>query len=193
MYRLKSWVERVAQKPYASAALFAVAFVESSSFPIPPDVLLIALGVSRPRRSLVYAAVCTAGSIGGAFLGYYIGYALFESVGQRLVDLYGFHDNFDHVLRLYHDNAWTAIILAGFTPIPFMVFTIAAGFKETIALQSLALACLVGRSTRFFLVGGLLYVFGPRIKEYLDAHLQGLTLAMGVLFLLGILAVKYLL
>jgi membrane protein YqaA with SNARE-associated domain len=193
LYRLKAWVESFAQKPYALVALFLTAFVESSFFPIPPDVLLIALGILRPRRSVLYALVCTAGSVVGALLGYYIGYALFETVGQHIVDFYGFHDKFDAVLQLYRENAWTAIILAGFTPIPFKVFTIAAGFKETISLQTLVLASLVGRSARFLLVGTLLFLFGPSMKEYLDRNLEKLTLILGILFILGILTIKWLL
>ena len=191
LHRLKNWVESFAQRPYALWALFFTAFVESSFFPIPPDVLLIALCVASPRRSFIYALVCTAGSVTGAFLGYYIGYAFFETIGQKIVNFYGFHDQFERVLVLYRENAWTAILLAGFTPVPYKVFTIAAGFKETIDLGTLALASLVGRSMRFFLVGGLLFFFGPKMKYYLDTHLEKLTLALGVLFILGILAIKY--
>lgn len=193
LYRLKAWVEGFAAKPYATWALFGIAFVESSFFPIPPDVLLIALAVALPRRSFWYAAVCTAGSVCGAFLGYYIGYAFFEGVGSRIVAFYGFTDQFHMVLGKYRENAWTAIIIAGFTPIPYKVFTIAAGFERTIDLTTLALASLVGRASRFFLVGGLLYVFGPKMKEYLDKYLERLTIALGVLFILGILTIKYLL
>ena len=191
LYKLKAWVESFAAKPYATWALFGIAFAESSFFPIPPDVLLIALGVAQPRRAFWFALVCTAGSVAGAFLGYYIGYAFFDTIGARIVSFYGFADQFQMVLDKYRENAWTAIFIAGFTPIPYKVFTIAAGFQETIDLTTLALASLVGRASRFFLVGGLLFAFGPKMKEYLDKYLERLTLALGVLFVLGILAVKY--
>lgn len=193
LYKLKAWVESFAQKPYATWALFWIAFVESSFFPIPPDVLLIALSVTRPKRSFWYAAVCTAGSVSGAFLGYYIGYAFFETIGSRIVAFYGFTDQFQTVLDKYRENAWLSIFVAGFTPIPYKVFTIAAGFKETIDLTTLALASLLGRSSRFCLVGGMLYLFGPKMKEYLDKYLERLTLALGILFVLGILTIKFLL
>ncbi len=193
LYRTKDWVESFARKPYALWALFFIAFVESSFFPIPPDVLLIALAVANPKQSFKFAAICTAGSVSGAFLGYYIGYAFFESIGSRIVDFYGFSDQFQFVLDKYRENAWFAIIFAGFTPIPYKVFTIAAGFNETIDLGTLAFASLVGRASRFFLVGGLLFVFGPRMKEYLDRYLGRLTLALGLLFILGIITVKWLL
>jgi len=193
LYRTKDWVESFARKPYALWALFFIAFVESSFFPIPPDVLLIALAVANPKQSFKFAAICTAGSVSGAFLGYYIGYAFFESIGSRIVDFYGFSDQFQFVLDKYRENAWFAIIFAGFTPIPYKVFTIAAGFNETIDLGTLAFASLVGRASRFFLVGALLFVFGPRMKEYLDRYLGRLTLALGLLFILGIITVKWLL
>lgn len=192
LYRLKAWVEGFAAKPNASAWLFGIAFVESSFFPIPPDVLLIALSVAEPKKAFRFAAICTAGSVAGAFLGYYIGYAFFEAIGSRIVAFYGFADQFHLVLEKYRENAWLAIIVAGFTPIPYKVFTIAAGFNLTIDLATLAGASVVGRASRFFLVGGLLYVFGPRIKGYLDKHLEKLTLILGLLFIGGILAVKYL-
>jgi membrane protein YqaA with SNARE-associated domain len=193
LHRLKDWVESFARRPYALWALFVIAFVESSFFPIPPDVLLIALAVTNPKRSFLYAAICTAGSVIGGFLGYYIGYALFETIGQQIIDFYGFGETFQIVLDKYRENAWMAIFIAGFTPIPYKVFTIAAGFKETIDLTTLALASLVGRSSRFFLVGGLLFFFGPKMKEFLDNHLEKLTLILGILFILGILTVKWLL
>jgi membrane protein YqaA with SNARE-associated domain len=193
LYRTKDWVESFAQKPYALWALFFIAFVESSFFPIPPDVLLIALAVANPKQSFKFAAICTAGSVSGAFLGYYIGYAFFESVGSHIVDFYGFTDKFQFVLDKYRENAWLAIIFAGFTPIPYKVFTIAAGFNKTIDLGTLALASLIGRAARFFLVGALLYAFGARMKEYLDRYLERLTLALGLLFVLGIITVKWLL
>jgi len=191
--RLQDWTLHWINTPYATPALFAVAFAEASFFPIPPDVLLIALSVARPKRSFWYAAVCTAGSVTGAFLGYYIGYAFFETIGSRIVAFYGFTDQFQIVLDKYRENAWLAIFVAGFTPIPYKVFTIAAGFKETIDLTTLALASLVGRASRFFLVGGLLYLFGATMKEYLDKYLERLTLALGILFILGILTIKWLL
>ncbi len=192
LYRIKAWVEGFAKKPNALWALFLIAFVESSFFPIPPDVLLIALAVANPRRSFFYSAICTAGSVSGAFLGYYIGYAFYETIGSRIVELYGFSDQFQLILDKYRENAWLAIFVAGFTPIPFKVFTIAAGFKQTIDLVTLGLASLVGRGVRFFLVGALLFLFGPKMKEYIDKHLERLTVALGLLFVLGILTMKWL-
>jgi membrane protein YqaA with SNARE-associated domain len=193
LYRLKDWVESFAAKPYALWALFVIAFVESSFFPIPPDVLLIALCVANPRQSFKFALICTLGSVSGAFLGYYIGYAFFETIGSKIVDFYGMGEKFQMVLDKYRENAWTALIVAGFTPIPYKVFTIAAGFRETIDLTTLALASLVGRAARFFLVGGLLFVFGPKMKEWLDKYLERMTIALAILFVAGIMIIKWVL
>lgn len=193
LYRLKDWVESFAAKPYALWALFFIAFVESSFFPIPPDVLLIALCVANPRQSFKFALICTLGSVSGAFLGYYIGYAFFETVGSKIVAFYGMEEKFQMVLDKYRENAWTTIIVAGFTPIPYKVFTIAAGFKETIDLTTLALASLVGRASRFFLVGGLLFIFGPKMKEWLDKYLERMTIALAILFVAGIMIIRWVL
>jgi len=190
---LKGWVESFAQKPHALWTLFLIAFVESSLFPIPPDVLLVALAVSNPRKSFLYATVCVAGSVSGAFLGYYIGYELFETIGSRILEFYGFSGQFQAVLDKFRENAWLTIFIAGFTPIPFMVFTIAAGFRHTIDLTTLGLASLVGRGVRFFLVGSILHFFGPKMKEYIHRYLGRLTLVFGVLFVAGILLVNWLL
>jgi membrane protein YqaA with SNARE-associated domain len=193
LYRIKAWVEAFAGKRHALWALFLIAFVESSFFPIPPDVLLIALAVSKPKRAFLYAGICMAGSVAGAFLGYYIGFAFFEAIGSRILEFYGVADKFQVVLDQYRENAWLTIFVAGFTPVPYKVFTIAAGFNQTIDLTTLALASIVGRGARFFLVGGLLYMFGPSMKAYLDENLGKLTLILGILFVIGIVAVRWLL
>ncbi|MFN0157854.1 MAG: YqaA family protein [Bacteroidota bacterium] len=191
LHRMKTWVEGFAQSPNASLWLFLVAFVEASLFPIPPDVLLIALCVANPRQSFKFAAICAIGSVAGSLLGYYIGYAFFETAGSQIIAFYGLTDSFQLVLDKYRGNAWLVIFVAGFTPIPYMLFTVAAGFNQTLDLMTLGLASLVGRSFRFLLVGALLFVFRERMKEYLDNHLVKFTIAMGAFFVAGIILVKY--
>jgi len=191
--KLKEWVEQFAQKPYALWALFFIAFIEASFFPIPPDVLLIALGVATPRRSFRYALVCTAGSVVGAYLGYFIGYALFETVGRPILMFYGVLGQFESILQKYHENGVLALFIAGFTPIPYKVFTIAAGFNSTLDLWTLTVGSFIGRSSRFFLVGALLFLYGGNVKTFLDKYFDKLSLAFVALFILGIIAVKWLL
>jgi membrane protein YqaA with SNARE-associated domain len=190
--RLKEWVESFAAKPYALWALFAIAFIEASFFPIPPDALLLALAVLYPKRSYTFALVCTAGSVLGAFLGYYIGYAFFELIGSRILEFYGAMEHFDVVLEKYREHGFIAIVLAGFTPIPFKVFTIAAGFNTTIPLGTLAVASLIGRSLRFFLVATFFYFLGAQIKVYIDRYFDVLAIAFMVLLIGGFIVVRYL-
>jgi membrane protein YqaA with SNARE-associated domain len=189
---LKEWVESFASKPYALWALFFIAFVEASFFPIPPDALLLALAVLYPKRSYTYAAVCAVGSVLGAFLGYYIGYAFFELIGSRILEFYGAIEQFETVLEKYREHGFLAIVLAGFTPIPFKVFTIAAGFRETIPLGTLALASLVGRSLRFFLVATFFYYLGPTIKVYIDRYFDIFAIAFMVLLIGGFILIRFL-
>jgi membrane protein YqaA with SNARE-associated domain len=188
--RLKEWVESFAGRPSARWSLFAIAFVESSFFPIPPDVLLIAMGVSQPKKSFQYALICTAGSVVGAFLGYFIGYALFETIGKPILEFYGVLNQFEAVLRNYRENGILALFIAGFTPIPFKLFTIAAGFDQTLSLTTLAIGSIIGRSSRFFLVGALLHHFGTPIKTFLDKYFDKLSLAFVALLILGFLSIK---
>jgi len=189
--RLKAWVEAFAEKPYALTALFVLAFVEASFFPVPPDVLLIALAVSQPKRSFRYATICTIGSVMGAFLGYYIGYAFFETMAKPILNFYHAMGSFQVVLDKYRENAFTAIVIAGFTPIPYKVFTIAAGFDRTVSLATLALASLVGRSGRFFLVAWLISMFGPTVKTYIDRYFDLLSLVLILLLILGFVAIRW--
>jgi membrane protein YqaA with SNARE-associated domain len=187
------WVEGFAQKRHALWALWAIAFIESSFFPIPPDVLLIALGVTTPKKSFRYALICTIGSVMGAYLGYLIGYAFFETIGKPILNFYGVLHQFEVVLQKYHENGILALFIAGFTPIPFKLFTIAAGFNQTLDLWTLTVGSIIGRLSRFFLVGAMLYLFGASVKVFIDKYFDKLSLAFVALFILGILAVKWLL
>ncbi len=190
--RLYDWVLHWAETPYAGWALFLLSFAEASFFPIPPDVLLIALCVAKPPKAFKYALLCSVGSLLGGCLGYLIGYGFMAGVGQKIVNVYGFADKVDYIQSLYQQyDAW-AVGIAGFTPIPYKVFTIAAGmFKINFAV--FVLASLVSRSARFFLVGGLIFKFGPGIQSTIDRYFDKLALAFVVLLVLGFAVVKWVL
>jgi membrane protein YqaA with SNARE-associated domain len=191
--RLYRWVLGWACHPGGVWALFAIAFAESSFFPIPPDVLQVALSVGRPRRSFWFAAVSSAGSVLGGVLGYVIGYALFESVGRPILDLYGLQASFEAVGGYYGENAFLWIFLAALTPIPYKVFTIAAGvYHEQVGLWVLVAASAVGRPVRFFLVATLLFFCGERVKALIERYFEWLTILLGVGVVLGFVAIKYL-
>ena len=188
--RLYDWVLHWAATPYGTCALFLLAFAESSFFPIPPDVLLIAMCVARPDKSLKYALVCSIGSIFGGCLGYLIGWHFMASVGIRIVDFYGLTDKVAYIETLYNTyDAW-AVGIAGFTPIPYKVFTIAAGMFK-INFTVFVLASMVSRSARFFLVGGLIYRFGPRIQRFIDRYFNLLAVTFTVLLVGSFILIKY--
>jgi len=191
MRRIYDWVLHWADTPYGTWALFLLAFAESSFFPIPPDVLLIALCVARPERSFRYALVSAAGSILGGCLGYLIGWQFMTGVGNRIVAFYGLTEKVAYIETLYQTyDAW-AVGIAGFTPIPYKVFTITAGMFK-INFVVFVLASLVSRSARFFIVGGLIYLFGPRIQRFIDRYFDLLAVSFTVLLVAGFVLIKYL-
>jgi membrane protein YqaA with SNARE-associated domain len=188
--RLYDWVLHWAATPYGTWALFLLAFAESSFFPIPPDVLLIAMCVACPQRSFKYALVCALGSVLGGCLGYLIGWQFMAAVGSRIVDFYGLTDKVATIENLYNTyDAW-AVGIAGFTPIPYKVFTIAAGmFKINFAV--FVMASMASRSARFFIVGGLIYGFGPRIQRFIDRYFDLLAVTFTVLLVGSFILIKY--
>ena len=189
--RLYDWVLHWADTPHGSWALFVLAVCESSFFPIPPDILLIALAVGRPAKGLFYAGICSVGSVIGGCLGYLIGWQFMASVGHHIVDFYGLTPKFDYIAALYRKyDAW-AVGIAGFTPIPYKVFTIAAG-AFGISFGIFLLASILSRSARFFIVGGLIYIFGPRVQKFIDTYFNTLAVAFTILLILGFILIKYL-
>ncbi len=190
--KLYDWVLLWANTPHAMLALFLIAVAESSFFPVPPDVLLIAMALAAPVRSFRYAGLCTVGSVLGGALGYGIGLLLIDSIGMPILKFYGVTDKYEYIRVLYDRyDAW-AVCIAGFTPIPYKVFTIAAGaFK--INFWVFALASIAGRAGRFFLVAALIYRFGPPIKGFIDRYFNILTIVFFALLILGFIVIKYLL
>jgi membrane protein YqaA with SNARE-associated domain len=190
--RLYDWVLRWAETPYGTWALFILAFCESSFFPIPPDILLIALSVGRPRKSLKYALVCSAGSLLGGCFGYLIGLQLMASIGDPIIRFYGLFEKYEYIQTLYVKyDAW-AVGIAGFTPIPYKVFTITAGAFR-INFMVFLIVSAVSRSARFFLVGGLIYLFGSKIQSFIERYFNILAVAFVILLVLGFVMIKYLL
>lgn len=187
--RLYDWTLGWADRPGGTWALFVLAFAESSFFPIPPDVLLMALSLGRPKRSLWFAAVCTMGSVAGGVAGYFIGLGLFEQIGQPILEWYGATDKFEQVGDLYRQNLVLALGTAGFTPIPYKVFTIAGGAFQVPLLPFIVISA-VSRGLRFFLVAGLIRVFGPPIKSFIDRYFNLLTILFVVLLVGGFAVIR---
>ena len=188
--KLYDWVLHWAETPYGSWALFLLAFSESSFFPIPPDVLLIALAVAVPRKSMRFALICSIGSVLGGCFGYLIGWQFMSGLGEKIVAFYGLDDKVDYIGNLYRNyDAW-AIGIAGFTPIPYKVFTIAAGMFK-INFIVFVLGSFISRSARFFLVGGLIYLFGPRIQRFIEKYFNILAVAFTILLITGFVVIKH--
>jgi membrane protein YqaA with SNARE-associated domain len=187
--RLYSWVLHWAETPYGSWALFLLALSESSFFPVPPDVLLIALAVSIPKKSFKYALICTAGSLIGGCLGYLIGWQFMITVGEKIIQFYGLTQKMQYIKDLYMQyDAW-AIGIAGFTPIPYKVFTISAG-AFNINFTVFIIASAISRAARFFLVAWLIYLFGPKIKTFIDKYFNILAITFVVLLIAGFAIIK---
>ena len=188
--RIYDWCIDAAHKPYALWIMGAVAFAESSFFPIPPDVMLIPMSLARPQRAWLYAAVCTVTSVVGGLLGYAIGALLFDSVGHWLIQVYGLGDKVDAFRASYAEWGAVIILLKGLTPIPYKLVTITSGFAGY-NLVLFILCSIVARCGRFFIVAILLNRYGDWIRRKLEEHL-GLWVAIGaaVLVLGFVVAIK---
>ena len=190
--KMYDWVLHWAETPYAVPALFLLAFAESSFFPVPPDVLLIALAISIPKKAFKYALICMVGSVIGGIVGYGIGLYGYESVGKPIVDFYHGQEVMDLIKTKYDQHGFLGILIAAITPIPYKVFTIASGvFKFDFGLFTLA--SIIGRSTRFFLVAALIWKFGSPIRNFIEKYFNLLSILFVVLLVGGFLLIKYVL
>ena len=190
--RLYQWTLDKAAHDKAPHWLAAISFIESSFFPIPPDVMLAPMCLARPNRAFRYALICTIASVLGALLGYAIGFFLFEQLGRFILDLYGLSEKFDAFSAEFNAQGWIIVLLAGFTPLPFKVITIAAG-ATAMPLYVLIGAAIIARSARFFVVAALLWKFGPPMKAWIDKNFALATTTVGILFVGGFIALRFLL
>lgn len=188
--RLYDWVISWAESPYGTWALFFIALVESSVFPIPPDVLLLALALGAPRRSFFLAGVCAVGSVLGAVVGYLIGLMFFDSVGMWVVETYHLQEKLPIVQAKYNEGAFVALLAAGFTPIPFKVFTILSGMMK-IPISTLVIASAISRTARFMIVAAVVFFFGDWARTFIDKYFGLLTTAFMVLLVGGLVLVKH--
>jgi membrane protein YqaA with SNARE-associated domain len=171
----------LAASPRAAFWLAAVAFLEASCFPIPPDALLIPMAIARPREAWRFAAICTVASVIGGALGYYIGYAVFDQLAQPLIRFYGYGDRFAAFQALYAQYGLWVILIKGLTPIPYKIVTIASGAAHFNFWVFMA-ASIATRGMRFFLVAALLRIFGTPVRDFIERRLALVTgaLAAGV-------------
>ncbi len=195
------WVLHWAETPYGPTALFLLAFAEASFFPVPPDPLLIALVLGARKKAFRFALVCSVASVFGAIFGYSIGHFAWWTTGGHFTPLADFfftnipgftHDRFFLVQELYNRWDFWIVFTAGFTPLPYKVFTITGG-AFSINLPMFLLASVVSRSARFFLVAWLIWRYGEGIKGFIDKYFNWLAIAFTILLIGGFLLIKYLL
>ncbi len=196
---LYSWVLSWAQTKYGAVALFVLAFTESVFFPIPPDILLIALALGATAKAFRYAFICTAGSVLGAFVGYAIGnYVWLTSSGEFsafanffFANIPGFSiELYEAIKVLFAEWGFWVIFTAGFTPIPYKVFTITSGVFD-LNLLMFSVASIIGRGARFFMVAWLIWKFGPSIKRFIDKYFNLLAIVFTLLIVGGFVLIKY--
>ncbi len=190
--KLYDWVLSWSETRYGVPALAIISFMESSFFPIPPDPLLMALSLGKPKKALWYAFVCSIMSVLGGIAGYFIGWALWDLLSNFFLTYVFSIEAFEYVGALYKENAFLTILGAAITPIPYKVFTVAAGAFH-INLLYLIIASAIGRSARFFLEAGLIYFFGERIRNFIDKYFNLLLTLFFILIVLGFIIVKFLL
>lgn len=190
LYRLYRWVLHWADTPFGGRALFGISFIESIFFPIPPDPLLLALGLGAPKKALRFAALATAASVVGGLVGYAIGAGAWDLFGDFFFEwVPGVSEHaFTRVQTLYDRYGFLAIFLAGLTPIPYKVFTLTAGIFS-IDLGVFLVASLISRGLRFTIEALLIRIFGAPIAEFIERYFNILTLLFGLLIVLGFLAV----
>jgi membrane protein YqaA with SNARE-associated domain len=191
MRRLYDWMMGMAGHQKAPLALFWVAFIESSIFPIPPDVMLVPMILARRHKAWIYATICTVGSVIGGIAGYAIGYFLYELVGQPILQFYGYAGRFDEFAKLFNEYGVWILLIKGMTPFPYKVLTILAGTTH-MAIVSFIVASICARAMRFYLVAGLLYWLGEPIRAFIERRLSLVTTVFVILLVGGFAAIKLL-
>lgn len=191
MRKIYDWMMAKAASDKAPHALFWVSFVESSFFPIPPDVMLVPMVLAQRAKAWWFATVATIGSVIGGVAGYAIGYFFFETIGLPILQFYGKAGSFDQFAQWFNEWGVWILVIKGMTPFPYKVLTITAGVTKMPLLEFM-LASVIARAMRFFLVAALLYWFGEPIREFIEKRLSLVTTVFVILLVAGFVAVKYL-
>ena len=180
---LYNWTMRMAEGPRALWALAVVAFVESSVFPIPPDLLIIPMVLATPHRAWLIALVATVSSVLGGIAGYAIGYFFYEALGQPILEALGKADSMAEFNERFNGVGFWAVLAAGVTPFPYKVITIMSGWTA-MPLGTFVVTSIIARALRFFVVAGLLWAFGAPVREFIERRL-GLVFTLFVIVLVG--------
>ena len=184
--RLYNWVLELAKHPHALPALFLLSFAEATFFPIPPDALLLAMAVAAPQHALRFALVCTLGSIAGAVAGYLLGWGFWSQIDHLFYQFIpGFSEQaFTEMAARFAENTFVTIFTAGFTPIPFKIFTIAAG-AAVVPFIAFLVGAAISRALRFYILAGLIRWCGPSVKDWIERYFNILTVIASVLLIVA--------
>ena len=182
--KLYDWVFALARSRHATPALAAISFAESSFFPVPPDVMLAPMILARPERAWFYAGVCTIASVLGGLLGYAIGYLVFETVGQAILNFFGYGGKEEQLRASYAQYGVWIIFLKGLTPIPFKLVTIVSGAMK-FSLPIFIGACIITRGLRFFIEAFVFKTFGPTLAPIIEKRIGLFMLAFAVILVGG--------
>ena len=176
-------VMALAAHRHANWALAVVSFIESSVFPIPPDVMLIPMVLAQRHKALLITTICTFASVLGGLLGYFIGLFLFESIGKPILNFYSYGENFAAFQSRYNECAVWIVLIAGLTPFPYKVITIASGVTG-LRLPVFIVASIIARGARFSIVAALLWKFGEPIQMFIERYL-GILFILFIVMLIG--------
>lgn len=191
MRALYEWTMDLAAHKHARWGLALISFVESSVFPIPPDIILIPMVLAQRAMAWVYATICTLSSVAGGVMGYAIGYFLFDTVGTAILDFYGKAEEFSTFQAQYNEWGVWIVLIAGLTPFPYKIITIASGVTA-LNFPVFIVASLIARGIRFFAVAALLWYFGEPIRAFIDKYFGLLSIVFVVLLIGGFALLKYL-
>ncbi|MDF1685978.1 MAG: membrane protein YqaA with SNARE-associated domain [Parvibaculaceae bacterium] len=191
MRALYEWTMDLAAHKHARWGLALISFVESSVFPIPPDIILIPMVLAQRAMAWVYATICTLSSVAGGVMGYAIGYFLFDTVGTAILDFYGKAEEFSTFQAQYNEWGVWIVLIAGLTPFPYKIITIASGVTA-LNFPIFIVASLIARGIRFFAVAALLWYFGEPIRAFIDKYFGLLSIVFVVLLIGGFALLKYL-
>ena len=174
----------LAEKKSANYFLALVSFIESSIFPIPPDLLIVPMVLAKPSKAFIVAGIATIFSVLGGLLGYLIGYYLWKEIGQLVLNTYHLASDFDNIRQQYDKIGGFAVLIASVTPFRYKVITIFSGFVEMNLLKFLLIS-LIGRGARFFILAGLIFYFGEKAKDFIEKYLNLLFILVCFLLVAG--------
>ena len=191
IHKIYDWIIRLSGNHNALMWLFIISFVESSFFPIPPDIMLIPMILATPKEAWKIAGVCTIASVIGAYLGYIIGVYFFQLIAEPLLNFYGYLDKFNEFKNLYEEYGAWIVFGAGITPFPYKIITIASGVVH-LNLVVFTIASVIARGLRFFLIAWLLKTYGAKMRIFIEKNLGWLSVLFLVLLFGGFILIKFL-